>query len=63
MQKLMNWLTEEAKGVRQIAGYVLMAALVDVALTYTVRAALINWGSLSTSTIPTPRTRSATTTS
>lgn len=30
--------------MRQIAGYVFMAALVYVALTYTVRAALINWG-------------------
>ncbi len=43
MQKLMEWLADEAK-VRQIAGYVLLAALVDVALVYTVRAALINWG-------------------
>lgn len=40
----MDWLADEAKGSRQITGYILLAALVDVALVYTVRAALINWG-------------------
>ena len=44
MQKLVSWLADEAKGGRQIAGYILLAALVNVALSYTVRATLINWG-------------------
>jgi membrane protease YdiL (CAAX protease family) len=43
MKKLVDWLSQEAE-VRQIAGFVLLAALVDVALLYTVKAALINWG-------------------
>ena len=44
MQKLMVWLADEAKGIRQIAGYILLAALVDTALIYTLSNALINWG-------------------
>ncbi len=44
MQKLMTWLESEASGTKQITGYVLLAALVYVALDYTVRATLINWG-------------------
>jgi len=44
MQKLMDWLSDEAKGAGKITGYILLIALIDVALVYTVKSALINWG-------------------
>jgi len=44
VQKLMEWLANEAQGFRRVAGYVLLAALVDTALIHIVRSALINWG-------------------
>ncbi len=44
MQKLMLWLETEVSSVRETAGFIFLAAMLDVALFYTVRAALINWG-------------------
>lgn len=43
MNKLMVWLEDEALTFRQMAGYVLFAALFDLSMNYTVRAALLNW--------------------
>ncbi len=44
MEKIVVWLSDEAKGARAIFGYILMAALIDSALIYTVNAVIMNWG-------------------
>ena len=44
MQKLMDWLADEAKGAWPVIGYILLIALIDVSLVYTVESALTNWG-------------------
>jgi len=43
MQKMMEWLEEEAKGVLPILGYIVLSALVIVSLDRVVATALINW--------------------
>lgn len=48
-----EWLHVEAKG-RQVGGYIIFAALISISVTYTLEAALENWGLIPAREIPKP---------
>jgi hypothetical protein len=52
MNKFMEWLTDEAKGVLSVIGYAAFAALIVISLDYTVENALINWKILPPPALP-----------